>query len=169
MNENNDIVIAFARLYKAEMNRRNNGDYEINPIQMNKFLDAVSYFSRKAAECGETLEPIRCEPKEEHGGLTAHFIVFDSYGKDLQEFSRIIGYCSALSVDTTTDNKCCISITIPNIYMERNKPKPMESGSNCGKWNEDQEEEFAEEDALFDYEAFCRIFDEDGDPDESEG
>ena len=120
--DDNDIVIAFARLYEAEMNRRDNRDYEVNPAQMNKFLDAVSYFRRKAEESSETLDPIRCEPKEEHGGLTAHFIVFDSYGEDLQEFSQIIGYCSALTIDATTDNKCCISITIPNIYVERNKP-----------------------------------------------
>ena len=145
MDNNNDIVIAFARFYEAEMRRRNNEDYEVNPVQMNKFLDAVSYFSKKAEENDDTIDPIRCEPKEEHGGLTAHFIVFDSYGEDLQEFSRIMSYCSALSIDVTTNNKCCISITIPNIYVERDMPIPADSGNSYGDRYEDDDPDESEE------------------------
>lgn len=115
-----EIIRMFAQLYQAEMDRRRNDDYEVNPEQMDKFLVLLYYFQNKAdGEYDDGIEPFHLEAKEECGGFNARFCVFDIHGEEVTEFARLISYCSAVSIDASNESQICISMTVPEIFRER--------------------------------------------------
>lgn len=122
-NEMNDFVGKFGRLYEKVMSLRKNEDYVVNPIQMDRFLDLVQFFIRKTEDASESsVDPRGFQPKECHGGVTATFIVFDLGGsEEVQEFCKVLRYCSAVSIDVVDDYKVSISCTVPNVFAK--KPK----------------------------------------------
>lgn len=116
----NEIIRWFARMYEAEMNRRRNEDFEVNPEQMDKFLELLHFFRDKVdSDFDDGIEPFHMEAKEEHGGFSASFCVFDLCGEEITEFARLISYCSAVSIDVVSDSQVCISLTVPNVFQER--------------------------------------------------
>ena len=116
----NEIILWFAQMYEVEMNRRRNEDFEVNPEQMDKFLELLHFFRNKVdSDFDEGIEPFHLEAKEEHGGFSASFCVFDLRGKEITEFARLISYCSAVSIDATSDSQVCISLTVPDVFRER--------------------------------------------------
>ncbi len=118
----NEIIRLFAQMYEAEMNRRRNEDYEINPEQMDKFLELLYFFRKKVdPEFDEGIEPFNIEAKEEHGGFSARFCVFDLHGEEIGEFARLIGCCTAVSIDVVNNSQICISVTVPEIFKEMKK------------------------------------------------
>ncbi|MBO5036191.1 MAG: hypothetical protein J6D42_03835 [Clostridia bacterium] len=123
--ENNEIQEEFVQklscLYEYTMSLRNNDDYTVNQPQMDKFIKVLNFFNDYAEICDGFLEPVKLIPKEEHCGITAHFLVFDVFGKEMSEFSKIISYLSALSVDATSDGGVCVSVTVPNVFVPKKK------------------------------------------------
>lgn len=117
------FIRKFGQIYEQVLNLRQNDDYVVNPGQMDKFLDLVSFFMQKANKYDEDfVEVEKTEPKQEFGGVTATFVVFDLTGNDeVQNFCKVLKCCSAVSVDSTTDNMVCISCTVPNVFV----PKPQ--------------------------------------------
>ncbi|MBR3431359.1 MAG: hypothetical protein IKG87_14800 [Clostridia bacterium] len=115
-----DYIGYFARLYELMISQRRNEDYEINPKQMDKFLDLLHFFRGKInPEYDEGIEPFHLEAREEHGGFNADFCVFDISGEEIPVFAQLISCCSAITIDARTDSQICISLTVPNIFVER--------------------------------------------------
>lgn len=120
MEENFDFFTYFGRLYEQELNRRRNEDYEVNPIQMDRFLTLLHFLQDKVnPEFDEGIEPFHLEAKEECGGFSADFCVFDLYGDEIPVFAEMLSWCSAISIDATTESQICISITVPDIFVRR--------------------------------------------------
>ena len=115
------FIRKFGQIYEQVLNLRQNDDYVVNPGQMDKFLDLVSFFMQKANQYDEDfVEVEKTEPKQEFGGVTATFVVFDLTGNDeVQNFCKVLKCCSAVSVDSTTDNMVCISCTVPNVFVPK--------------------------------------------------
>ena len=112
-----DFIYYFGQLYEQILNRRRNEDYEINPVQMDHFLSLLHFFQSKVIpEYDDGIEPFHLEAKEECGGFSADFCVFDIHGDEVQEFSRLISCCSAVSIDAKTNSQICISLTVPDIF-----------------------------------------------------
>lgn len=115
-----DMIVYFGRLYEQMLSRRHNEDYEVNPEQMDRFLDLLHFFkSRIDPEYDDGIEPFHLEAKAEHGGFSANFCVFDLHGEEIQEFAWLISCCSAISIDAKNDSQICISVTVPNIFVPK--------------------------------------------------
>ena len=57
---------------------------------MDKLIEVLDFFLNAARKSNGKVEPVSLKPKEEHGGVTATFIVFDIYGnEDIKRFSEI--------------------------------------------------------------------------------
>ena len=106
----------FGKLCNQIINLHDNDDFLINEPQMDKFFEVVEFFTESAKECNGKLEPIKLLPKEEHGGITATFVVLDLSGDSLEKFKAVIQHASAVTFDSTTDNEVCISLTVPNVF-----------------------------------------------------
>ena len=118
----NELVRVFAMLWEQEMGRRQNEDYEVNPIQMDRFLDILSFFKQKVdPEFDDGIEPFLLEAKEECGGFSVRFCVFDLHGDEVPTFAKLISGCSAITVDAASDSQICISLTVPNLFVRRKK------------------------------------------------
>ena len=61
------FIKKFGQIYDAVMNLRKNEDYVVNPVQMDRFLDLVQFFIKKAEEYGDKVEIEKTEPKQEIG------------------------------------------------------------------------------------------------------
>ena len=104
-------------LYERIMSLRNDDDYVINQPQMDKLIEVLDFFLDSAKKNNGEVEPVALVPREEHGGVTATFIVFDVYGEDIKKFCKVIGYVSALGIDSMLDGRVCISVTVPNVFV----------------------------------------------------
>lgn len=112
-------VTALAEFYSQVMSQRNDEDYIVNPLQMNKLLKAALFLDKAAKADGGKLLPIILSPKEEHGYLSAEFTVFHLSGEKAAEFLNILVNASAFTVDTNLDNNVCVSVTIPNVFVRK--------------------------------------------------
>ena len=111
-----EYVRRFGILYEQIMNFRKNEDYVVNQPQMDKLVEVLEFFIDSAKELGGKVEPVRLVPKEEHGGVTATFLVFDIYGEKVQRFCKVMSYCFGITIDSTFDG-VCISCTIPEVFV----------------------------------------------------
>lgn len=113
------FIKKFGQIYERVMALRSNDDYVVNPVQMDKFLDLVSFFMRKANEYKEDFVEIeRTEQKQEFGGVTATFVVFDLHGENnVAAFCKVLRCCSAVCVEATEDGAVCISCTVPRVFV----------------------------------------------------
>lgn len=120
--DNNEYLKSFGKLYEKVISLRNDDNFLINEKQIEKFFEVYEFFS-KATDDSETarVEPIKLIPREEHGGITATFVVFDMYGNDIEEFKKIVQYLSAITIDATEDGEICISVTVPNVFVPKAK------------------------------------------------
>ena len=119
LNEKDDawFIKKFGQIYEQVMKLRKNEDYVVNPIQMDRFLDLVQFFIRKAEEYGDKVEVEKTEPKQEFGGVTATFLVFGVNGDEVREFCKVLKYCSAISIDAVEDG-VAISCTVPGVFVK---------------------------------------------------
>lgn len=115
---NEEYVIRLGKLYDKVMSIRKDSDYVVNQQQMDRLVDIMTFFLDKAEELDGKVNRINLTPKEEHGGVTATFIVFDIYGDDVKRFCDVMQYASAITIDSTEDG-VCISITIPNVFSHK--------------------------------------------------
>lgn len=116
---NEEYVRRLGVLYNKILSLRKDDDYVVNQEQMDKLVEVLDFFIKASKKSNGKVEYTKLTPREQHGGVTATFIVFDVYGDDVQEFSKVIGYTSAVSIDATTDGEVCISVTIPNVFVHK--------------------------------------------------
>ena len=138
-----DFVRSFGKLYLQILRQRRNEDYEVNPVQMDRFLEVLRFFENKIdPEFDDGIEPFHLEAKEEHGGFNARFCVFDLYGEELAAFVRLLSFCSAVSIDARSDSQICISLTVPNIFVLKEGTEETISLPEFGSvFKNDEEEE----------------------------
>lgn len=118
--DNNEYLKSFGKLYEKVIALRNDDDFLINEPQMVKFFEVYEFFTKAAGETETAkVEPIKLVPREEHGGITATFVVFDMYGEILEDFKKIVQYVSALTVDAVNDGAVCVSVTVPNVFIQK--------------------------------------------------
>lgn len=106
-------------LYEKEMASRSDDDYEVNEVQMKKFIDAYAFFSEACAKSGGEIEDMELVPHEETGGITAYFRVFYIHGDDLARLAKVVGNMSAISIDSMIDGRICISFNIPRVFYKK--------------------------------------------------
>ena len=115
-----EYVRQFGTLYNQVMNLKDDKDYVINAPQMEKLVKVLGFFIDEAKKQDGKVEPLSLSPREEHGGVTATFLVFDIYGDTVKRFCDVMRECSALGIDTCKDG-ACISCTIPNVFVPAKK------------------------------------------------
>lgn len=113
---NEEYVKHIGELYSKVLSLRKDDDYVVNQPQMDKFVEVLEFFMDAARKSNGNIEPISLSPKEEHGGVTATFLVFDIYGEDIQKYCKVMNYASAITIDGTEDG-ICISVTIPEVFI----------------------------------------------------
>ena len=119
MESKHDLVGEFGRVYATIMALRKNSDYVVNPEQMDKFLDLVNFFCKKADEGDGVVDASSFEPKEENGDVTATFQVFDIWGKEVPAFCDVLRECSVVTIDPGPGDKVCINCTIPEVFVHK--------------------------------------------------
>lgn len=119
---NNEYLKSFGKLYEKVIALRNDDDFLINEPQMVKFFEVYEFFTKAAGETETAkVEPIKLAPREEHGGITATFVVFDMYGEILEGFKKIVQHLSAMTIDVVRGEEICISVTVPNVFIPKAK------------------------------------------------
>lgn len=115
---NEEYVRRIGIMYEKILELRKSGDYIVNQPQMDKLVDIYKLFLEIADDGPDEVEPFLMAPKEEHGGVTAHFVVFDVYGDMVKRFTDALSVCSAIGIDVA-NGKVCISCTVPNCFVLR--------------------------------------------------
>lgn len=119
---NSEYLKSFGKLYERVIALRNDDDFQINEPQMVKFFEVYEFFTKAAKETDTAkVEPIKLVPREEHGGITATFVVFDMYGEILEDFKKIVQHLSALTIDAVGEDEICISVTVPSVFIPKAK------------------------------------------------
>lgn len=118
--DNESYVKRLGEIYHKVMDLRTDDNYVVNQPQMEKLTDVLNFFLDMSNKCNGEVEPVALIPKEEHGGVTAKFVVFDIFGDDIQRFCEVIKHTSALTIDSELDNKICISVTVPEVFVPKN-------------------------------------------------
>jgi len=108
-----------AKDYLKYLDSKSNDDFEINETQFEKYKEVLVFFRTLTKDDKEAKIEIRLEPKETIGGLTCTTYLFDLWGETLKEFNKVLSFCSAMSIDALNDGKVCISMTIPDIFIEK--------------------------------------------------
>lgn len=116
---NEEYVRRLGILYNKVLSLRKDSDYIINQPQMEKLVALIEFFMDMANELEGKVEPVQLQPKEEHGGVTATFLVFDLYGEKVLRFCNVMKECSAITIDTTIQGEVCISCTIPDVFVHK--------------------------------------------------
>lgn len=130
MNYMGDVEFAkeITRIYNEEMGMRDENDYTVNEIQMERFFDICHFFRGIIKDIGEGyMEPIRFNPIEERGSITVYLRIMDMQGKEIQEFCDVFRYASAVSMNPTTDDMICISISVPQVFIRKDEKKKAEA------------------------------------------
>lgn len=113
-----DSIRALGKMYLDYIHSQSVEDYTVNPPQMDRFLETLSFFRDAIQRLGGTIEPFQIDPREQHAGFTAVFSIFSLNGSHIQDFARILPYLSAFSVDGD-DGRVFVSLTVPNVYVRK--------------------------------------------------
>ena len=98
---------------------RSNSDFEINEPQFEKFKEVLNFFTALAQENKNTRVAVELEPKQTVGGLTCTTYLLDFYGKQMEEFNKLLSYCCAVTIDALLDGRVCISVNVPDVYVKK--------------------------------------------------
>lgn len=116
---NEEYVKRLGILYNKVLSLRKDADYIVNQPQMDKLVAVLEFFLDEAKELDGKVEPVQLKPKEEHGGVTATFLVFDLYNDRVSRFCDVMRGCSAITIDATSKGEVCISCTIPDVFVHK--------------------------------------------------
>ena len=106
-------------LYNKVLSLRKDEDYVVNQSQMDKLVEVLEFFLDSAKRLDGSVEPIALQPREEHGGVTATFLVFDLAGDQVTRFCNVMRNCSAIGIDTTVNGEVCIACTVPQVFVHK--------------------------------------------------
>jgi len=115
-----DFIARLGKEYLDMLAEANNADFVADNAQATKLRNVVAFLSRIAQlnDIDADIE-VQCEPKERHGYINAIFTVFDLSGEQVEEFASLIESATAFDVDSLNDGRVCLSITIPNVFVEK--------------------------------------------------
>lgn len=116
---NEKYVQRLSILYNKVLALRQDADYIVNQPQMDKLIAVLDFFLDAANDLDGKVDPVTLKPKEEHGGVTATFLVFDLYDQKVLRFCEVMKACSAITIDTTSEGEVCISCTVPNVFIHK--------------------------------------------------
>lgn len=117
---NEEYVRRLGIMYNNILSLRKDSDYVVNQPQMDKLVKVLDFFMDVAKELDGHVDPVKLTPREEHGGVTATFLVFDIIGENIPRFCEVMGYTSAISIDSIEEG-ICISCTVPDVFVKMNK------------------------------------------------
>lgn len=112
------FVAKFGKEYMKVLENAQNRNFKIKEENFEKLYKIVEFFKHYVSENGGNIDKIDVAPEEIHAGVTASFVVFDIIGEQIQAFADVIKGASAFGIDTTTDGKLCISITVSDVFEE---------------------------------------------------
>lgn len=116
---NEEYVRRLGILYDKVLSLRKDADYIVNQPQMDKLIAVLEFFIDSAKDLDGKVEPVNLKPREEHGGVTATFLVFDLYAEKVLRFCDVMRACSAITIDTTSDGEVCISCTVSEVFVHK--------------------------------------------------
>ena len=124
-----ELVMIYEEKYKKM-------DFRIDREQLRKSIEVYNFIKKitgrgRGGEIEKDFTPWHIS-----FGLTAKADILDFFGDDLAEFSRIAGYCSAISIDALADGRVCFSCTVPNVFI----PVPRDSADEVSDGATDNEE-----------------------------
>ena len=116
----NEFPFADAGEFFESLDARDNADYMLNFTQAQKLFEIVRF----AKTIGKGVQNVDCEvkliPKETCGGINIITDILSFNGeKETQEIARLLSYASAWTVNTMADERVCLSITVPNVYIHK--------------------------------------------------
>ena len=115
---NEEYLARLGVLYIKIMSIRKDSDFVVNQTQMDKLVNVLTFFMDATKDLDGKVDPIKLTPREEHGGVTATFLVFDIFGENVQKFCDVMQFASAITIDSTDDG-ICISVTVPNVFVHK--------------------------------------------------
>lgn len=114
-----EYVTRLGKIYQHILSLRKDSDYVINQPQMDKLIELLNYFLAKAKALDGEVQKVNLKPAEINGGITAHFLVFDTHGEDVQRFCKVLSYCSSIGIDALESGDVCIDCTVPQVFVPK--------------------------------------------------
>lgn len=108
----------FESLRKRVLAMRKDSDYDLDAIQYEKFERLIQFF--KELDPSE-IQIEKISPKEENGGITVFFPILYLHGEQIADFCERLKCASALTIDPDNGERICISITVPDIFVNLNR------------------------------------------------
>lgn len=120
LNDSEQIEVArfWGKQLIDAMDALDDDDYVINEEQFAKFLGVILFFIKNSKGKVARLDRVELVPRGQHGNLNAYFPLFYASGDEMEMFSEVIKCLSAITIDATSDEEICISITVPNVFIK---------------------------------------------------
>ena len=116
------VIERFLIENEKAMSLRDDGDYEVNQEQADKFTEAVLYFQDLTdPEFNEWVEAYVDAPKTQDGNIKVHLCSFGLGGKNMQGFIDILLSAYSFEIFPQTNGMVLLCICIPNIFVKKQK------------------------------------------------
>ena len=99
--------------------QRSNDDYIVNKLQMTHYLNLLEIIQNQIDEFGGEFEVEPLQPKSTVGHITAYLNYVDLFASGVHKFCDEFKYCGALTIEPTSNNMICISLTMPNLFIKK--------------------------------------------------
>ena len=105
------------------MSLRDDGDYEVNQEQADKFTKACLYFQNMInPESGEFVEAFVEAPKTQHGHIEVHLCSMEiAQKKEMAGFLDILSYAYSFEIFPKTNGEILLCIGIPYVFVKKQK------------------------------------------------
>ena len=100
------------------MASRNSEDYELDPVQFQKFRAISAVLTKTAEESNGRVDPIRIAPTEEHCGITVYAPLYYFHDDSVLQLAKALQGVSGISIDATLDGEVCISVIVPRVFRK---------------------------------------------------
>ena len=94
-------------------------DFTLNPPQALAFSTLVCRLKALAQKTDGTVEPIHLVPRLGYGDVTAYLPLLALQGEEVHKLCCALRCATAVTVDALIDGNICISITVPDVFIEK--------------------------------------------------
>lgn len=114
-----EFIKPFDENYRRVLLEAQSHSYAINQPQFEKFVYIIEFFKKyiKDNNCGKIVD-LELDSNFIQNGITIEFDLFEANGDTLKDFSKVMEYSSAVTIDATLNGQISISIGIANVFIK---------------------------------------------------
>ena len=114
-----EFIKSFDENYRKVLLEAQSHSYTINQPQFEKLIYIIEFFKKyiKENKCGKIVD-LELDSNFIQNGITIEFDVFEANGDTLKDFSKVMEYSTAVTMDATIKGQISISIGIADVFIK---------------------------------------------------